>query len=116
MTSSTTSSKFAARRCGSPSLRWLVFLLITAVGLGLAAARARAVQPGDKRAGEQEKAAPDGDKLSKLLSDTLVAVNERLAATAPEKEKKRDAWEIAGLIVSWVATALIPAVVGIVGY
>jgi hypothetical protein len=54
--------------------------------------------------------------LQEGLADALIAIHRRLAATAPERDKKRDAWDIAGLIAGWTAALIIPVVLGVTGY
>jgi hypothetical protein len=53
--------------------------------------------------------------LQELVAAAVVAANSRLAG-APEKEKKRDAWDVAGLIAGWAAALVIPVVLGVTGY
>jgi hypothetical protein len=51
-----------------------------------------------------------------LFTKTLQALHDRVTTLSPEKEKKRDAWDRAGLIASWTAALIIPVVLGIGGY
>jgi hypothetical protein len=71
-----------------------------------------AAPPADLHVGDRASAAEHPE----LLADALIAVHKCLATISPEKDKKRDAWDIAGLVAGWTAALVIPAVLGVPGY
>jgi hypothetical protein len=64
--------------------------------------------------GQQPSASEKQEPLPRLTVKQLRDIREELGSPA-EKEKKRDGWDIAGLIVGWAAALIMPAVIAVIG-